>query len=120
VKHIERFPSDSLVSALHNVLDFDSYDEHTYALLGQVFQRHGIPVSDYRSWKEALYRSDVSSDGRAFTDLRIEYLNADGTSGESPNPPGLSAPKFGKWDESNEPHVGGNQWAGGKLRSPKQ
>jgi MoxR-like ATPase len=120
VKHIERFPSDSLVSALHNVLDFDSYDEHTYALLGQVFQRHGIPVSDYPSWKEALTRSDVSLDGRAFTDLRIEYLNADGTSGDSPNPPGLSAPKFGKWDESNEPHVGGNQWAGGKLSSPKQ
>ena len=120
VKHLERFPSDGLVSALHNVLDFDSYDEHTYALLVQVFQRHGIPVSDYPSWKEALASSDVSLDGRAFSDLRIEYLNADGTSGQSPNPPGLSAPKFGKWDENNEAHVGGNQWAGGELVNYKQ
>jgi hypothetical protein len=115
VKHLERFPSDGLVSALHNVLDFDSYDDHTYALLGQVFQRHGILVSDYQSWKETLTTSDACLNDRAFTDFRIEYLNADGTSGTSANPPDVSIPKFGKWDENNEAHVGGNQWAGGEL-----
>jgi von Willebrand factor A domain-containing protein 8 len=113
VKHLEKFPSDGVVSALHNVLDFDSYDHQTYSLLGKVFQRHGIPVSDYLTWKEAVARSNATLDSRANGDLRIEYLDPNGKSGTSPNPPATSMPKFGKWDENNEAHVGGNQWAGG-------
>ncbi|KAL3911006.1 MAG: hypothetical protein SGILL_007455 [Bacillariaceae sp.] len=113
VKHLEKFPDDGLVSALHNVLDFDSYDDRTYSLLGKVFQRHGIPVSDYPSWKEAIRRGENISGGKGNGDLRIEYLDQDGNSAASLNPPPLSDPKFGKWDENNEAHVGGNQWAGG-------
>lgn len=112
-QHLEKLPSGGIVSALHNVLDYDSYDDRTYSLLGKVFQRHGIPVSDYPSWKEALLRADNSSNGKAVGDLRIEYLDHQGKSAASPNPPPLSDPKFGKWDENNEAHVGGNQWAGG-------
>ncbi|KAG7353031.1 ATPase AAA [Nitzschia inconspicua] len=113
VKHLERFPSDDVVAALHNVLDFDSYDEQTYSLLGKVFQRHGIPVSDYPSWMNSLGRSSDASDARANGDLRIEYLYPNGRSSSSHNPPSTSMPKFGKWDDNNEVHVGGNQWAGG-------
>jgi von Willebrand factor A domain-containing protein 8 len=113
VKHLDRFPSDGVVAALHNVLDFDSYDDQTYSLLGKVFQRHGIPVSDYPTWKEALIRSHAPSDGRANGALRMEYLDQTGKNATSPNPPATSMPKFGKWDEHNDIHVGGNQWAGG-------
>ena len=35
------------------------------------------------------------------------------TEGTSSRPPPLSGPKLGKWDENNDPHVGGNQWQGG-------
>jgi hypothetical protein len=33
--------------------------------------------------------------------------------GESLKPPAIDAPKHGKEDSKNEPHVGGNTWAGG-------
>lgn len=113
VKHLEGYPSDGIVSALHNVLDFDSYDDLTYSLLGKVFQRHGIPVSDYQTWKDAMVRSSTAGDARANGDLRIEYLDSDGRSATSSSPPATSMPKLGKWDDNNEVHVGGNQWAGG-------
>jgi MoxR-like ATPase len=113
VKHLEKYPDDGIVTALHNVLDFDSYDDRTYSLLCKVFQRHGIPVSDYQSWKEALSRAEDTSNGKSSRDLRIEYLDPNGNGVASPTPPPLTNPKFGKWDENNEAHVGGNQWAGG-------
>jgi MoxR-like ATPase len=117
-KHMEAYGEDGIVSAIHNVLDFDSFDEQTYKLLGTIFQKHGIPVTDYPRWKEALLArtggTGVADDGgRSSDELRIEYLNPDGTEGTSLNPPKLSSPKFGKWDDKNEAHVGGNQWAGG-------
>jgi len=33
--------------------------------------------------------------------------------GESWRPPSLDDPKFGEWDDKNEAHVGGSNWAGG-------
>jgi von Willebrand factor A domain-containing protein 8 len=102
-----------VVSALHNVFDFDSYDDQTYSVLGKVFQQHGISISDYPTWKEAITRYHTASDRRANGGLRIEYLDSSQKSGTSPNPPASSMPKFGRWDENNAIHVGGNQWAGG-------
>lgn len=109
VKHLERFPEESVVGALHNVLDFDSFDSTTYATLGKIFQRHSIAVSDYATWREAMARADAQTGGP----LEIEYFGQDREERQSHSPKETKAPKFGKWDENNEIHVGGNQWAGG-------
>jgi hypothetical protein len=111
-KHLEKYPNDDLVATLHNVLDFDSFDDKTYSTLGRVFQSHGISVTDYPTWREAMVRSqakDKNGDG----ELSIEFVGGRGADGESVNPPALDAPKRGKWDDNNDPHVGGSQWAGG-------
>ena len=104
-KHLEKFPSDDLVSILHNVLDFDSYDHSVYGLLGQVFQRHGVEVGSYEAWKNAAIKRGKN--------LEIEFGNGSSSDSTSSTPPDLGMPKEGKWDENNDPHVGGNQWAGG-------
>eukprot|EP00545_Synedropsis_sp_CCMP1620_P013255 CAMPEP_0119030820 /NCGR_PEP_ID=MMETSP1176-20130426/41225_1 /TAXON_ID=265551 /ORGANISM="Synedropsis recta cf, Strain CCMP1620" /LENGTH=1404 /DNA_ID=CAMNT_0006987197 /DNA_START=172 /DNA_END=4386 /DNA_ORIENTATION=+ len=103
-KHLSRFPNDDIVSILHNVLDFDSFDDRTYATLASVFAQHGMQIGGYHGAKR-MARGEES--------LSIEYHGERSAEGKSANPPELSDPKFGKWDETNEAHVGGNQWAGG-------
>eukprot|EP00755_Sulcionema_specki_P015420 Sspe_Gene.9679::Locus_3257_Transcript_1_1_Confidence_1.000_Length_5642::g.9679::m.9679 len=44
VKHMNKFPADGLVQALHNVFDFDSFDPNTHSLITQVFESNGIPL----------------------------------------------------------------------------
>lgn len=105
VKHLERFPEDDVLATLHNVLDFDSFDPQVYAALGRVFQHHGIDVQSYASWQQAMRRSGAN--------LTIEFSDTNAAEGTSSKPPALGSPKEGKWDENNEAHVGGNQWAGG-------
>lgn len=104
VKHLEKFPEDGVVAALHNVLDFDSYEDTVYSNLAKTFQRHNIPVETYARWKESMERNKDS--------LKIEIIGQTSSEGVSANPPPLGSPKRGKWDENNEAHVGGNQWAG--------
>jgi hypothetical protein len=101
VKHLKVYPG--LISALHNVLDMDSFDDSLYKKIGDVFRRNGIPMTDYRTWvKHASIGSGSNSNKNEKLD--IQY---------SGSPPGLTQPKLGKFDENNEPHVGGNQWQGG-------
>lgn len=47
VKHMNRFPSDSLVATLENVFHFDLYDSDLKAQLATVFQKHGIPLGTF-------------------------------------------------------------------------
>jgi len=111
VKHLEKYPEDGLVVSLHNVIDFDSYDEQTYLMLGKVFQKHGITISDYSSQSEQLFEHSFGSEGTSGQALHIEYLDYSRAEDKnSLNPPKHSNPKFGKWDDKNEAHVGGNQW----------
>jgi len=114
VKHLDKYPDDGLVVALHNILDFDSYDKQTYSVLCQTFQKHGIAVSDYSNWKEELVGYNYDSNRESGRNMRIEYLDSIRKEDQkSRSPPKHSNPKFGKWDDKNEVHVGGNQWAGG-------
>ena len=105
VKHLERFPNDSVVSAFHNVIDFDSFDSSTYLALGDVMSRHGFSIEEYATWKRVLAEESKH--------LSIEFSGEEGSEGISSDPPPLDSPHLGKWDEKNEAHVGGNQWAGG-------
>jgi MoxR-like ATPase len=52
--------------------------------------------------------------GEGMKALTLNYESIrDGSEGESWNPPALDMPKFGEWDDKNEAHVGGSNWAGG-------
>lgn len=45
VKHLQKFPNDSLVSAVKNVFDFDAYaTKDILESIYEVFQKHGIPL----------------------------------------------------------------------------
>ena len=103
VRHLHRYPEDSITAVLHNVLDLDTYDEHQYQKLGEVFRKHNFNFDSYGKW--LLGNQEAFSEGS----LKIEYVSNEGVS----VPPPLTSPKVGRWDENNEAHVGGNQWQGG-------
>lgn len=44
IKHLEKFPDDGIIKALHNVIDFDSFDQKTLIHLKRTFEKFGIPI----------------------------------------------------------------------------
>jgi hypothetical protein len=92
-KHLNRFPADGLEGAFENVIAFDRFDSVTLKQLAKIFDRHGIPI--------AAFGSTASG-----TNLLAE-------GGISTPRTRASSPKHGKVDLNNDPHVGGNTWAGG-------
>lgn len=49
VKHLQKFPTDSLVAAIRNVFDFDAYSSRDIMdSIHEVFQKHGIPLGNAR------------------------------------------------------------------------
>jgi len=104
VKHLEAHPEEGIESALRNILDIDSFDSRLFSRIGDVFRRNGLSLP--YSFVELV---TINNDG----ELSIEYVGKREAEGVSNSPPDLGSPKVGKWDDANDPHVGGNQWAGG-------
>lgn len=104
VKHMSRFPQDSVSEALSNVLAMDTYDREAKKYITSVFEKIGITLD-----ASLLYGSD-----RAVVNSP-EYLEARKYQMwvEHENTREAAGPKHGKEDPKNEPHVGGNTWAGG-------
>ncbi|KAG7308434.1 hypothetical protein JYU34_005640 [Plutella xylostella] len=95
VTHLQKFPNEDLASAISNVFDFDRYSKDVQDTLLEVLHTNGLPtegVLEGRS-KEALKRLQLTVESKSGKDV--------------------SSPKHGKEDPKNEPHVGGNTWAGG-------
>ncbi|CAK9810181.1 von Willebrand factor A domain-containing protein 8 [Anthophora quadrimaculata] len=44
VKHLQKFPQESLGNVVRNVFDFDRYSEETFNTLVSVLHKHGIPI----------------------------------------------------------------------------
>lgn len=103
VRHLRRFPDDSLEQALRNLFDFDTHRPETIDALMTVLRKYRlgvervgmdavrgqiVPVDELRKAKEIEF--DPAKEGRDTT---------------------LSEPKFGK-DDGKE-HHGGNTFAGG-------
>ncbi|ETN61020.1 hypothetical protein AND_007335 [Anopheles darlingi] len=99
VKHLERFPDDPLAELIGNVLDHDRYAPETLEQVTAVLLRHGLPIGEYAEGCEAV---------AALRRQRKLQLTVRSHSGK-----GVSGPKHGKVDPNNDPHVGGNTWAGG-------
>ncbi|GBP05227.1 von Willebrand factor A domain-containing protein 8 [Eumeta japonica] len=95
VKHLQKYPDEDLVSAIGNVFDFDRYSKDMADTLLEVLHSSGLPTEgllDGRS-KEALKKIQATIERKSGLDV--------------------TSPKHGKEDPENQPHVGGNQWAGG-------
>ncbi|XP_004527380.1 von Willebrand factor A domain-containing protein 8 [Ceratitis capitata] len=97
VKHLEKYPNDSMSELVGNVLDFDKYQPEALEQVTTVLSKHGLPI-------EAYARNELF----ALRRKKEIQLTVERTSGL-----GVSGPKYGKVDPKNEPHVGGNTWAGG-------
>ena len=96
VKHLEKYPNENMSELVGNVLDFDKYQPEALEQVTGVLAKHGLPIEAYaRNELYALRKKEIQ-------------LTVNRKSGL-----GVSGPKYGKVDPKNEPHVGGNTWAGG-------
>lgn len=97
VRHLQTFPNEPLAELIGNVLDFDRYAPESLEQVTEVLQRHGLDVAAYAQNELGALRRQ-----------RELQVTVESKSGKD-----VSAPKHGKEDPKNEPHVGGNTWAGG-------
>ncbi|KAJ2992906.1 hypothetical protein HDV02_002756 [Globomyces sp. JEL0801] len=97
VSHLDAFPHDSIESVLRNVFDFDVHQRDFTDFLVETFKKHGIILNQI-----GLHAIQTMTVDRQ---LAVSYSEK--------TPPAISEPKHGKVDDKNEPHVGGNTWAGG-------
>ena len=102
-KHLAKFPEDSISHALSNVLAFDALDSQAKNYIVKAFLQYGIPVD--RSILDVGAREVVNQLSSKAEELRM-WVDYDGKRE-------ASSPKHGKEDPDNQPHVGGNTWAGG-------
>ncbi|XP_050525858.1 von Willebrand factor A domain-containing protein 8 [Daktulosphaira vitifoliae] len=94
IKHLQNYPQDSLSDAIRNVFDFDSYSKEAQEVITNVLSQHKMPIK-LSPWSRSTKKDN----------LQITIEKESGLD--------VSSPKHGKVDEKNEPHVGGNTWAGG-------
>ncbi|KWU41842.1 hypothetical protein RHOSPDRAFT_30334 [Rhodotorula sp. JG-1b] len=103
VRHLRRFPTDSLEQALRNLFDFDIHRPETIDALAAVLKRYKLGVIQ------------VGVDAVRGQEVPVEQLRRAKEIDFDPVKEGrqtdLSGPKFGKQD--NKEHHGGNTWAGG-------
>lgn len=92
-KHLHSFPSDGLETAFENVIAFDRLNAVMIKQLAGIFGEHGVSIA-----------ADTKS-------TSLHHRKTEG--GISTPRTRASSPKHGKIDENNDPHVGGNTWAGG-------
>ncbi|CAG9772643.1 unnamed protein product [Ceutorhynchus assimilis] len=97
VKHLQQFPEADLEDVIFNVFDFDRFSPEIQETLGEVLQRHGLSKN--------LMSSEYVAAKRAKENVQVTVNRHSGLD--------VSSPKHGKEDPKNEPHVGGNTWAGG-------
>ncbi|KAJ8722262.1 hypothetical protein PYW08_004664 [Mythimna loreyi] len=95
VKHLQKYPNEDLATAIGNVFDFDRYSKDLADTLLEVLHSSGLPIEGVL-------------DGRSKEALKKIQMTIERHSGKD-----TSSPKHGKEDPKNEPHVGGNTWAGG-------
>ncbi|KAJ3411077.1 hypothetical protein HDV05_002776 [Chytridiales sp. JEL 0842] len=97
-RHLEKFGEDELGIVLRNVFDFDVKKPDVYRVLHEALKKHGLDVP-YLGTPLPLIPDP---------NLAIRY-----DSHSVKPPPPTSNPKHGKEDPNNDPHIGGNTWAGG-------
>lgn len=103
IRHFNEFPEDRIEEAIENVLSFDTLSPGVRTHITGIFNRIGgfnVPCTYSHIASTQVNRNDAFSAGAS-------------SRGHAEPKTGLAAPKHGRVDEKNEPHVGGNTWAGG-------
>ncbi|KAG5885894.1 hypothetical protein JTB14_019153 [Gonioctena quinquepunctata] len=98
VKHLQKFPTADLEDVIFNVFDFDRYSPEMIETLGDVLVKHGFTSKN-------IITAEYIAAKRAKENIQVTVNRYSGLD--------TNAPKHGKEDPKNEPHVGGNTWAGG-------
>ncbi|XP_018330489.1 von Willebrand factor A domain-containing protein 8 [Agrilus planipennis] len=98
VKHLQKFPDTDLEDTLLNVLDFDKYSPEVLDTVADVLSKYGFR-------KSVIFNEEYYAKKRAKEKLKMSIERKSGLD--------TNGPKHGKEDPKNEPHVGGNTWAGG-------
>jgi hypothetical protein len=80
-RHLQQFPSDGLLAALHNVLAFDAFDPALAENLQAVFHEHGVPLSLRDG--AAAPRVELSRPVPLPQPQRAARLSASGVAGEA-------------------------------------
>ncbi|XP_066146647.1 von Willebrand factor A domain-containing protein 8 [Euwallacea fornicatus] len=97
VKHLQQFPETDLEEVIFNVFDFDRHSPELLETVGEVLERHGLSKN--------VISSEYILSKRVKEKIQVTVNRYSGLD--------VSAPKHGKEDPKNEPHIGGNTWAGG-------
>lgn len=97
VRHLKRFPEDTLEQTLRNVFDFDVNRPETLDALYDILRKHKLTVE-----RLGIDAVRVGSEPTK-APVVVEFTPKGDTS--------LSEPKYGK--DTEKKHVGGNTWAGG-------
>lgn len=105
VRHMDKYPNESLTDVLLNTLTFDIHRPEAIQLVYQTLKRRGLDVDGLTlaAIRERMEEKKGDKGGP-----RIEWdpkkLGMDTS---------LDKPKQGKTDPENKPHQGGNTWKGG-------
>lgn len=117
VKHLQRYPDDDIAEVIENVLHFDRYAPEAWDVVTAVLAKHQLYEAsgdaDAAKWFGRGQGNGATGGGPGSGRLgrkgrRDIQLSVEWKSGKS-----TTAPKHGKEDPDNKPHVGGNTWAGG-------
>ncbi|KAL7030964.1 hypothetical protein ACKWTF_006849 [Chironomus riparius] len=97
VKHLNKYPDENLSELIGNVFDFDRHAPESLEQVTNVLIKHGLDIGTYANNELTEFRRQKK--------LQVTVNHYSGKD--------VSAPKHGKVDPNNDPHVGGNTWAGG-------
>ena len=108
-KHFGAYPSDKIEGAAENILGFEGMNVSVRETIAQIFRKHGFDVPQKNSY--TIHSALLDEDGNP---LRVIGGNRGYGEDAQSNPKfETNMPKHGKVDPENQPHVGGNTWAGG-------
>jgi hypothetical protein len=114
VRHMSSYPNDSLETTLRSIFDFDVYKKDTIEKLAEILDHHGFAPSVhlFKLCCSPVYSLAVKNVGldaaRQVVQKKVLDIKFEPSGSSS-----LDKPKFGQEDPNNEPHTGGNRWAGG-------
>eukprot|EP01034_Spumella_vulgaris_P025897 gene25897-32404_t len=111
VKHLAKFPKDSIHEAVENIIAFDTLTPRLKQQVTSVFSKNGLKIGateQVTRWEIV----QIPGDGIGNGEVSISAQSEADRQGAIPKT-GTDTPKHGKVDPDNTPHVGGNTWAGG-------
>jgi hypothetical protein len=104
VRHLERFPGESLVEVLLNTLSFDLQRPEVMELVTRTLARRGLKVDGLSLAALREREEQLQKEGAG----RVDYDPV-----KEGKDTGLDKPKDGKVDPEGKEHTGGNTWRGG-------